>query len=84
MYLQEMGFSAIVEDMLKVFKSDKCVPLVAHNCQFDLLFFYQQFIGQLPETLKEFQVEWSKQIPTTFDNKLLSQARSDESEIFPS
>ena len=77
-----MGFSAVVEEMLKVFKSDKFVPLVGHNCSYDLLYFYQQFIGELPGTLKEFQVEWSKRVPNTFDNKLLTAVRDDQSNMF--
>jgi len=41
----------------------KKVPLVGHNCAYDLLYFFQQFIKPLPETYAEFKKEWNQRFP---------------------
>lgn len=82
MYIEEMGFTALVEDILKVTNGEKVVPFVAHNCGYDLCFFYHQFIADLPPTLKEFQQEWNKRFPHTYDNKILFHVRDQTSGLF--
>lgn len=42
---QEYGFSRIVEMMV-----ESKLPLVGHNCMYDICFFYRQFIDELPPT----------------------------------
>lgn len=62
--MQEYGFSEIVEEMIKHRK-----PLVGHNWFFDMVYFYRQFIGSLPDTYKEFKEKWTAEFPLTFDTK---------------
>ena len=45
----EMGFSLIVKEMI-----DQKKPLIGHNCMYDWIYFYNQFIGKLPETYLQF------------------------------
>ena len=44
-----MGFTKVIEEIIQSKK-----PLVGHNMMFDIMFLYQQFIDDLPETLSEF------------------------------
>ena len=53
MILKEMGFSHVVEKMI-VTCMEKEIPLIGHNMMYDILYFYEQFIGPLPETYKDF------------------------------
>jgi hypothetical protein len=39
---------------------------------YDLLYFYNQFIGPLPDTYEQFTHEWNSRFPSTFDTKVLS------------
>ena len=67
-----MGFSLVIEAMINLKK-----PLIGHNCIYDWLYIYNQFIGELPETFADFTEEWSKYFPLTFDTKVLaSQSKS--------
>ena len=45
----EIGFSKVIEEIIIAKK-----PLVGHNMFLDLLFIWQQFVDDLPETLAEF------------------------------
>lgn len=64
---QEYGFSRIVEMMI-----DSKLPLVGHNCMYDICFFYRQFIDELPATFDEFKEVWTKFFPFTYDTKVIS------------
>lgn len=69
MMIQEFGFSLIVEAILnKVQKT----PIIGHNLMYDVLYFYTQFIGNLPETYLEFLAEWNKCFPVIFDSKVIA------------
>ena len=69
MMIQEFGFSLIVEAILnKVQKT----PIIGHNLMYDVLYFYAQFIGNLPETYLEFLAEWNKCFPVIFDSKVIA------------
>lgn len=39
---------------------------------YDILYFYNQFIGPLPDTYVGFAKEWFERFPNTFDTKVLS------------
>ena len=62
-----MGFSLVIEEIIKSKK-----PLIGHNCMYDWLYTYNQFIDKLPETYLEFITEWNKHFPFTFDNKVFA------------
>lgn len=62
-----MGFSLIIDEIIKAKK-----PLIGHNCMYDWLFVYNQFIAELPETYEQFANQWNKCFPLTFDNKVLA------------
>lgn len=67
LYLNEMGFSLIVEELINAKK-----PIIGHNMIYDIIYLYNQFIGNLPETYSEFIEEWHKLFPSVFDTKVLS------------
>ena len=46
--------------------------LIGHNCFMDLVFFYKQFFGELPDTAKEFQRQIHELFPTVIDTKYLA------------
>ena len=45
----EIGFSKVIEEIIRSKK-----PLIGHNMFLDMLFIYQQFIDDLPNSLGEF------------------------------
>lgn len=47
-------------------------PLIGHNCLYDWLYIYNQFVAPLPDTYLEWINDWSAKFPTTFDNKVLA------------
>ena len=47
---QEFGFSRIVEMLI-----ESKLPLIGHNCMYDICFLFRQFIAPLPETWGEFK-----------------------------
>lgn len=51
---QEMGFSLIIEEMIKSKK-----PLIGQNPMYDWIYLYNQFIAPLPQTYSEFISEWN-------------------------
>ena len=71
MFIRELGFSVVVEYMITAQKT-RVVPIIGHNMMYDLLYFYNQFIGPLPETFEDFNKEWNSKFPHTFDTKVLS------------
>jgi len=64
----ELGFSRIVELIIKAKK-----PLVGHNMFLDIMFLYQQFIADLPETLEEFIHNFSFYFPVIYDTKAIAE-----------
>lgn len=42
-----MGFTTIVEKMIETMKKK---PFIGHNPMYDILYFYNQFIDELPDT----------------------------------
>jgi len=62
-----MGFSLVIEAMIEAKK-----PIIGHNCMYDWLYLYNQFIAKLPETFLDFATEWTKLFPYTFDTKVLA------------
>jgi hypothetical protein len=71
MFIRELGFSVVVEAMIEAQKT-RVVPVIGHNMMYDLLYFYDQFIGPLPDTYEQFAKEWNSRFPSTFDTKVLS------------
>jgi TusA-related sulfurtransferase len=67
LFLKEYGFTAIVEKIIKYKK-----PLIGHNWFFDILYFYRQFVGELPDSIAEFKELWRSNFPFTFDTKHIS------------
>lgn len=39
---------------------------------YDIIYFYNQFVGPLPETYEEFIKQWHQRFPRIFDTKVLS------------
>ena len=50
-FIKELGFSHVVEMMIEAQKK-RAVPVIGHNMMYDLLYFYNQFIGPLPDTFE--------------------------------
>ena len=67
MWVREMGFSLVVEEMIKAKK-----PLVGHNMIYDLIYLYNQFVDDLPPTYLQFVTHFHDLFPHIFDNKVLS------------
>lgn len=67
LFRKEYGFTEIIDKITKYKK-----PLIGHNCFFDMVYFYRQFIGLLPDTFKEFKHKWVMEFPFTFDTKYIS------------
>ena len=68
LWTYEMGFSLIIQAMIDAKK-----PVIGHNCMYDWIYLYNQFIGPLPETYLQFAQEWNSRFPLTFDTKVLAQ-----------
>lgn len=62
-----MGFSLVIEAMIQAKK-----PIIGHNCMYDWIYLYNQFIGPLPETYLQFAQEWNSRFPYTYDTKVLA------------
>ena len=48
------------------------IPIIGHNMAYDIMYFYSQFINDLPETYAEFRNQWASYF-RTFDTKILTQ-----------
>lgn len=59
-------------DRLKMRLKENRPVLVGHNCFTDLVFFYNCFIGPLPDTLEEFQTLIHGIFPVLIDTKYLA------------
>lgn len=71
MIMKEMGFSLVIEMIIKANKQNE-IPLVGHNMIYDVVYLYDQFIGPLPDTYEQFVKEWYERIPLTVDTKVLT------------
>lgn len=67
LFTYEMGFTLLVQAMIDAKK-----PIVGHNCMYDWLYIYNQFIGPLPDTYAEFSLQWNKYFPHTYDTKTMA------------
>jgi len=47
-------------------------PLIGHNMIYDLGFLYNQFLGSLPATFKEWAEKVEASFPSLYDTKVLS------------
>lgn len=65
LFIQEMGFTMIVKSMIQ-----RQIPLIGHNPMYDILYFYNQFLGPLPSTYLEFIATWSVLFPVMYDSKV--------------
>ena len=63
----EMGFSLAIEAIINA-----KVPVIGHNCMYDWLYLYNQFIDRLPDTYMEFAKSWNEKFPKTYDTKVLA------------
>jgi poly(A)-specific ribonuclease len=63
----EMGFSRVIQILIKAKK-----PIAGHNCMFDWMFVYHQFISKLPASFSAFAQDWNSLFPQTFDTKVLA------------
>ena len=54
--------------------SAKKLPIVGHNCFYDLLHTYQSFYGEVPPYIDQFKQKWISKFPRTFDTKYLAEA----------
>lgn len=46
--------------------------MIGHNCMYDIIYFYNQFIGPLPDTYEQFIKSWSSHFHTLYDTKILT------------
>lgn len=65
----ELGFSRVIEVMIKARK-----PLVGHNMFLDILFVYQQFIADLPDSLEVLIHNFSHYFPQIYDTKAMAES----------
>lgn len=66
-FQEEYGFTHIIDMLI-----ESKIPLVGHNMIFDIMFLYNQFVDDLPDTYEEFTKSWYNCFPFTYDTKLLS------------
>ena len=45
LFEQEMGFSAVIHELISAKK-----PIIGHNMIYDIIYLYNQFIDDLPDT----------------------------------
>eukprot|EP00347_Sterkiella_histriomuscorum_P019713 403340574 len=69
LFTYEMGFSLVVEDLMKAKK-----PIIGHNMIYDICYLYNQFIDKLPNEYSDFIKIWNEQFPYIYDTKVLSNA----------
>ena len=49
LFVREMGFAQVVEELIAAKK-----PIIGHNMIYDIIYLYNQFIDDLPQTYPEF------------------------------
>nr|XP_006820002.1 PREDICTED: poly(A)-specific ribonuclease PARN-like domain-containing protein 1-like [Saccoglossus kowalevskii] len=62
-----LGFSKVIGTLIETKK-----PIIGHNMLLDLLFIYQQFYRELPDSYTEFKKELNLILPTVFDTKFIA------------
>lgn len=62
-----MGFTGIFEMIWK-----KKIRVIGHNSFFDLMYIYNSFVSDLPNSYIKFKEEISNGFPRYYDTKLLS------------
>lgn len=67
LFMKEMGFSLVVDELIKSKK-----PLIGHNMIYDIIYLYNQFIDELPDTYLDFIKTWHQLFPSVYDTKVLS------------
>jgi poly(A)-specific ribonuclease len=53
--------------------SSRKIPLVGHNCFYDLLHTYQTFFEEVPPHVEQFKAKWMSRFSRTFDTKHLAE-----------
>ena len=66
LFIKEFGFTEVIKTMCEHKK-----PFIGHNCFFDMVYFFRQFISNLPDSFDEFKILWSTAFPLTFDTKFI-------------
>ena len=72
MFLKELGFSVIVEEIMEAYKINPTLSIIGHNMMYDIIYFYNQFVGPLPDTFEDFVFAWNLRFPRVYDTKVLS------------
>ncbi|GIX63829.1 CAF1 family ribonuclease [Babesia caballi] len=65
---EEIGVRLLLDEIVR---NEKI--LVGHNCFYDILHVYQTFYGDLPESVEEFRVHWTKKFRNTLDTKYIAE-----------
>ena len=76
MFFNEYGFTAIIETILEGKK-----PIVGHFPILDILFFYDCFIDELPESFPEFVKSINNYFPKLYDTKFIARKLDHDIEI---
>ncbi len=67
------GFLLLFEFLVDTCKL-KSIPIIGHNCMFDLMFLYRWMIGELPETFEDFRDDFQNIFPIVMDTKYIASA----------
>ena len=63
---QFKGFSQVIQFIIESKK-----PVVAHNCLYDIMRIYHQFVDDLPSSYEDFKREFHKSFPGTLISRKL-------------
>jgi poly(A)-specific ribonuclease len=53
--------------------SSRRIPVIGHNCFYDLLHTYHSFYEDVPPHVEQFKAKWTSKFPKTFDTKILAE-----------
>lgn len=70
-FQNKLGFTALYELLSETCVASK-IPLIGHNCLFDLMFLYRWMEGTLPNTFSEFTASFNEKFPCVFDTKYMA------------
>ena len=62
LYTKEMGFSLVVDMLVQARK-----PIIGHNMIYDVIYLYNQFIDDLPDTYAEFSKKVKESVSLILD-----------------
>jgi poly(A)-specific ribonuclease len=65
----ELGARALFDTM-----SASRIPIVGHNCFYDLLHTFKSFYGEVPPYVDQFKQKWLAKFPRTFDTKYIAES----------